>query len=320
MDKNTRHLTSEPQDVAEAARILQSGGLVAFPTETVYGLGADASNSTAVAQIFAAKERPQFNPLIIHLPDLDAAQRFGDFPEAALKLAKAFWPGPLTLVVPLKADAALSPLVTSGLNTVGIRVPATPLAQDLLCKAAVPVAAPSANPSGQISPTRARHVAAGLFGRIDAILDGGACGVGVESTIVGFDPEPVLLRPGGLAAEEIARVLGHPLRQNTAEDPDAPTSPGQLLSHYAPKAAVRLNATEKRAGEVLLGFGPVVGADLSLSPTGDLVEAAANLFEALHQLDEIKAGTIAISPIPVEGLGRAINDRLKRAAAPRDQA
>lgn len=318
MDKNTRHLTSEGDDVSAAAKLLQTGGLVAFPTETVYGLGADASNSTAVAQIFAAKQRPQFNPLIIHLPDLGQAQRFGDFPEAALKLAQVFWPGPLTLVVPLKAGADLSPLVTSGLNTVGIRVPATPLAQDLLRKAAVPIAAPSANPSGQISPTRAAHVAAGLSGRIDAILDGGACGVGVESTIVGFDPEPVLLRPGGLAEEDIARVLGRPLSQNTSEDPDAPTSPGQLLSHYAPRAAVRLNATHKRKGEVLLGFGAIEDADFSLSPTGDLVEAAANLFEALHRLDDFKAHTIAISPIPDTGLGRAINDRLKRAAAPRD--
>ncbi len=318
MDKNTRHLTTEDDAVAEAANLLRTGGLVAFPTETVYGLGADASNSTAVAQIFAAKQRPQFNPLIIHLPDLTQARKYADFSDAALQLAQAFWPGPLTLVLPLKKGAALSPLVTAGLTSVGIRVPATPLAQSLLRKAAVPVAAPSANPSGQISPTRAAHVAAGLSGRIDAILDGGACGVGVESTIVGFDPEPVLLRPGGLAAEDIARVLGHPLRQNTSEDPDAPTSPGQLLSHYAPRAAVRLNATEKRAGEVLLGFGPVADADYSLSESGDLIEAAANLFDALHRLDGVTGATIAVSPIPDKGLGRAINDRLKRAAAPRD--
>ncbi|MEP2782174.1 MAG: L-threonylcarbamoyladenylate synthase [Pseudoruegeria sp.] len=317
MHVTTKHLLSDSNGLSEAAQLLRAGGLVAFPTETVYGLGADATNGTAVARIFEAKQRPQFNPLIIHLPTQIAAQRYADFSSEALSLAQAFWPGPLTLVLPLKQGHGLSPLVTSGLSTVGIRIPDAPLAHDLLTRCDRPIAAPSANPSGQISPTRATHVLAGLSGRIDGVVDGGACGVGVESTIIGFDGGPTLLRPGGLALEQIEHHLGYALRRHSETDLNAPTSPGQLLSHYAPGAAVRLNAIQKNPGEALLGFGPVKGADLSLSPTGDLIEAAANLFEALHALDKYDTETIAVSPIPNIGLGRAINDRLRRAAAPR---
>ncbi|MCT8158922.1 L-threonylcarbamoyladenylate synthase [Pseudoruegeria sp. SHC-113] len=321
MTQKTEYLDATESGIERAIKragdVLRSGGLVAFPTETVYGLGADAGNDAAVAQIFEAKARPQFNPLIVHVASLEAAQALADFPDAALRLAQAFWPGPLTLVVPMKPGAPLSKLVSAGLPTVGLRVPDAPLAQALFEAAGCPVAAPSANPSGKISPTQAAHVAQGLDGRIDAILDGGACGVGVESTIVGFDGEtPVLLRPGGLPAEALEAAIGAPLRLG-GSSPDAPSSPGQLESHYAPGAPVRLNAQEKRAGEVLLGFGAVEGADLNLSPAGDLLEAAANLFAMLHELDGAEAEAIAVSPIPETGLGRAINDRLRRAAAPR---
>jgi len=301
-------------DPDAAARLLVAGRLVAFPTETVYGLGADATNDRAVAAIFAAKGRPRFNPLIVHLADLEDVHRFAVLDRRALALARAFWPGPLTLVLPLRGGAGLSPLITAGLDTVAVRIPDLELARALLRAAGRPIAAPSANPSGRVSPTTARHVLNGLGGRIDAVLEGGACGVGLESTIVGFDPVATLLRPGGLPAETIGAFLGAPLAR--PGDGAQVTAPGQLASHYAPRGTVRLNVTTPAPGETLLGFGPV-HADLNLSPTGDLAEAAANLFRHLRRLDDLGAPHIAVSPIPDTGLGAAINDRLRRAAAPR---
>jgi len=310
----TQRLSPDDAGLDHAAQVLRDGGLVSFPTETVYGLGADASNDRAVARIFEAKGRPRFNPLIVHLPSLDAARKIAVFDDQAMRLADAFWPGPLTLVLPLRPDAGLSALVSAGLATVALRVPAHALARDLLARTARPVAAPSANPSGKISPTQAAHVLEGLDGRIEAVLDGGPCDVGVESTIVGFSPAPVLLRPGGLPAEVIEQCLGEPLAAHAADGPL--NAPGQMASHYAPAATLRLNAQSVLPGERLLGFGPVA-ASLNLSPSGDLVEAAANLFHHLHALDADGAAPIAVSPIPEKGLGRAINDRLRRAAAPR---
>lgn len=311
----TARLDDSPEGIARAAALLRAGELVSFPTETVYGLGADATNDRAVARIFEAKGRPRFNPLIVHLPDLDAVQAVAVLEGDARRLAEAFWPGPLTLVLPRRDAAGVSRLVSAGLATVAVRVPDHALARALLAATGRPVAAPSANPSGRISPTEADHVLAGLSGRIAAVLDGGPCPVGVESTIVGFDPAPVLLRPGGLPAEAIEACLGAPLAMRAEDGPV--TAPGQLVSHYAPRAPVRLDAAAAAAGERLLGFGHVAGADLNLSPSGDLVEAAANLFHHLHALDLAGGGPIAVSPIPDHGLGRAINDRLRRAAAPR---
>ena len=308
----TETLLPDARGLARAASLLRDGQLVAFPTETVYGLGGDACSDAAVARIFAAKNRPGFNPLIVHVPDLATAQRHADFPDAALALAAAFWPGPLTLVLPLR-EGAISRLVTAGLPSVALRVPADPTAQALLRAAGIPLAAPSANPSGRVSPTTAAHVAAGLSGRIAAILDGGPCRVGVESTIVTLTPHPILLRPGGLPAEAIEALIGRLA-------PPGPhiIAPGQLASHYAPQAAVRLNATRAEPGETLIGFGPIE-ARLTLSQTGDLAEAAAALFATLRTADQIAGpdGKLAIAPIPDHGLGRAINDRLRRAAAPR---
>ncbi len=309
---DTLTLPADPEGLDRAAALLAEGRLVAFPTETVYGLGGDATNDTAAARIFEAKGRPRFNPLIVHVPDLAAARRLAVFDDTAERLAQAFWPGALTLVLPLAEGAGLAPLVSAGLPTVAIRVPAHPLAQALLARTG-PLAGPSANPSGRISPTTAAHVLAGLTGRIAAVLDGGPCAVGLESTIVATHPAPVLLRPGGLPAEALEACLGAPLdRQDAGE---AINAPGQLASHYAPKASLRLNAEAARAGEVLLGFG-AMESDLNLSATGDLVEAAANLFGHLHALDA-KDAPIAVAPVPETGLGRAINDRLRRAAAPR---
>jgi L-threonylcarbamoyladenylate synthase len=311
-------VTLAPDDagLARAARLLAEGELVAFPTETVYGLGGDARSDRAVARIFQAKGRPSFNPLIVHLPDLAAIERIAEVGPRARDLARAFWPGPLTLVLPLRDGSGISPLVSAGLPTVAVRVPAHPLAQRLLRAFGGPVAAPSANPSGRVSPTRAEHVLEGLSGRIAAVLDGGPCAVGLESTIVLADPEPVLLRPGGLPVEALEAALGAPLAMGG--DAGKPTSPGQLASHYAPEAALRLNATDPAPGEVLVGFGPVKGT-LTLSDAGDLVEAAARLFHALREADRLAGpgGRIAFAPIPETGLGRAINDRLRRAAAPR---
>ncbi len=312
----TLRLAADEAGIARAAALLREGGLVAFPTETVYGLGADARNGRAVARIFEAKGRPRFNPLIVHVPDLASARRIGVIDGAAELLAEVFWPGALTLVVPVAAGAGLSDLVTAGLPSVALRVPEHPLAQRLLREAGMPVAAPSANPSGRVSATTAEHVAEGLSGRIDAVLDGGACPVGVESTILGvFDGAPRLLRPGGLPLEALEACLGAPIPEARPEA-EGIRAPGQLTSHYAPSVPVRLNALAAEPGELLLGFGPVAG-DLSLSPAGDLVEAAADLYAALRRLDASGAEAIAVAPVPDKGLGRAINDRLRRAAAPR---
>ncbi|EGJ22235.1 translation factor SUA5 [Cereibacter sphaeroides WS8N] len=309
---DTRLLPPTAEGIAEAARLLAAGGLVALPTETVYGLAGDARDDRAVARIFEAKGRPQFNPLIVHLPDLEAARRYARFDDEALRLAEAFWPGPLTLVLPL-GDTPVSPLVSAGLSTVAIRMPAHPLAQQLLRAFGGPLAAPSANPSGRVSPTRPEHVLDGLSGRIEAVLDGGTCGVGVESTILAPGEPPLLLRPGGLPAEALEECLGRPLVAGGSAD--RPSAPGQLASHYAPEAPVRLGATEARPGESWIGFGKL-GGPRNLSPSGDLVEAAANLFHFLREADR-EGRPIAVAPVPERGLGRAINDRLRRAAAPR---
>ena len=310
----TELLEDDETGIARAAALLRAGGLVAIPTETVYGLAADATSDMACAGVFEAKGRPAFNPLIVHMATLAEAQDIAAFDDIALRLARAFWPGPLTLVLPLK-DRAISRLVTAGGDSIALRVPDHPLAARVLEAAGRPLAAPSANPSGRISPTTAAHVMAGLSGRIAAVLDGGATGVGIESTILATYP-PRLLRPGGLPREAIEACLGAPLEAH--EDGAAITAPGQLASHYAPGAAVRLNATEAHAGEFLIGFGAVRG-DVTLSATGDLVEAAARLFDALHAADA-SGRPIAVAPVPATGLGLAINDRLARAAAPRDQS
>ncbi|MFN3971967.1 MAG: L-threonylcarbamoyladenylate synthase [Gemmobacter sp.] len=305
------------EGIAAAADLLRRGDLVAFPTETVYGLGGDARSDAAMAAIFAAKGRPRFNPLIVHLADMAAARAVAVFDARAERLAEAFWPGPLTLVLRLRADAGLSPLVTADLPTVAIRLPAHPVARDLLAAFGGPVAAPSANPSGRVSPTRAAHVIEGLADRIAAVVDGGDCAVGVESTILGLDGPARLLRPGGIASEALEAVLGAPL---LTADPGNITAPGQLASHYAPLARVRLQVTQPRPGEVWVGFGPdCMGSALSLSARGDTTEAAARLFQTLRDADRVAGpeGTIAFAPIPETGLGRAVNDRLRRAAAPR---
>ena len=310
----TQDLPANADGLAKAADLLRQGLLVAFPTETVYGLGGDARNGEAVAAIYEAKGRPSFNPLIAHVASTETAKRFVQWTDQADLLADAFWPGPLTLVLPLRPDHGISSLVTAGLDTLAVRVPAHPTAQALLTAFDGPVAAPSANPSGQISPTTAAHVRAGLEGRIAAVLDDGPCGVGLESTIVGLAGTPALLRPGGVALEQIEEVLKAELHHH--QPGDLLTAPGQLQSHYAPDAPVRLNARSRQGDEVLLGFGPV-DCDLNLSSTGNLPEAAANLFAALHKLNDT-GRPIAVSPIPHHGLGAAINDRLRRAAAPRD--
>lgn len=317
MQAETRLLAPEPEELAYAAMMLAQGRLVAMPTETVYGLAADARNPLAVAAIYAAKGRPSFNPLIVHAPDLATAETIGIFGDPARRLAEAFWPGALTLVVPLRADSGIASLVTAGLDTVAIRVPAHQAAQDLLHAFGGVVAAPSANRSGRISPTTAAHVMAGLDGKLAAVIDAGPCPVGVELTIIGWQGGlPALLRPGGIPAEAIAEALGQRLTMPAANaDPEKPAAPGMLTSHYAPGAPVRLNARAAGPDEFLIGFGPVSG-EITLSPSGDLVEAAANLFDALHRADAT-GRPIAVAPVPDHGMGRAINDRLRRAAAPR---
>ena len=313
----TERLAADADGIARAAALLLDGRRVAFPTETVYGLGADARNATAVAGIFEAKGRPSFNPLIVHVASLTQAQEIAEIGGDAARLAEAFWPGPLTLVLPRKAGSGIAGIATAGLETVALRVPEMELAQDLLTAFGGPVAAPSANPSGRVSATTADHVIDGLEGRIAAVLDGGPCPVGLESTIVGFvDGKAVLLRPGGVPVEAIEACLGYALT-TPATDPDAPTSPGQLLSHYAPNARLRLGAVAAEPGEFMIGFGSVPG-DVTLSASGDLTEAAARLFELLRMLDDDHITAAAVAPIPQTGLGLAINDRLRRAAAPRD--
>jgi len=316
----------EPADenvIAKAAGLLRQGELVAIPTETVYGLGGDATNDGAIAAIFAAKGRPQFNPLIVHGADMAAMKKYAEFSALATKLGQHFWPGALTLVLPRKADCNLSFLVSAGLNTVALRVPAAPVALAILEKANVPIAAPSANKSGTISPTSPAHVTQSLGGSVKLIVDGGACELGLESSIVGFSGlGPVLLRPGAIAAEAIEDIVEQPLIRYTQSNKN-PQSPGQLASHYAPRARLRLNAREAENCEAFLGFGPDMPAtdnpSINLSKSGNLVQAAARLFSALHELDGSGVETIAVMSIPHTGLGEAINDRLTRAAAPRAQ-
>jgi L-threonylcarbamoyladenylate synthase len=307
-----------PDDTAgrdAAAQILRDGGLVAFATETVYGLGADATSPAAVARIYAAKARPAFNPLIAHVPSLDAAMREGMFDETARALAQAFWPGPLTLVLPLAAGASVCDLARAGLSTIALRVPAHAGAREMIAAVGRPVAAPSANRSGHLSPIDADHVLADLGGRIDAVLDAGRTIVGIESTVAScLGGQPALLRPGGVATQDIIALVG-PL---AAPGGDRVTSPGMLASHYAPRAPLRLGALALEEGEAGLDFAARFGGrTLDLSPAGDMMEAAANLYAFLRRLDAARPRRIAVAPIPIRGLGEAINDRLRRAAAPR---
>lgn len=316
----TERLADDATGIARAADLLRAGRLVAFATETVYGLGADAANGMAVAALYAAKGRPQFNPLICHFPDADAAFAHGAADERARALAAAFWPGPLTLVLPRRTGSSVSGLAAAGLETLALRVPAHPAARALLEATGRPVAAPSANRSGRLSPTRAAHVLASLDGRIDAVVDSGLTAVGVESTILDLTgPKPTLLRPGGVPVEALRAAIG----DIAAPSDGAIKAPGMLSSHYAPALPLRLNAAAPHADEAWLGFGasPMTPTSRNLSPTADLAEAAAALFDALHGLDAEAAAAglarIAVAPIPRHGLGTAINDRLTRAAAPR---
>ena len=327
VDLKTKVLPAGDTAAEAAARTLAAGGLVAFPTETVYGLGADASDATAIAHLYAAKGRPSFNPLIAHVADLAAAKRIGRFDARATSLAEAFWPGPLTLVVPKADGCPVADLATAGLDTVAIRIPAHPVARAILRAFGGAVVAPSANISGHVSPTEAAHVQSDLAGRIDLIVDGGPVEVGVESTIVGCLTQAMLLRPGGLPREKIEAVLGSTLARAPADaeaDNGQPLAPGMLASHYAPRATVRLNARDVASGEALLAFGPATlpgeggaTAVMNLSHAGDLDEAAANLFGYLRALDAKGPRAIAVMEIPEEGLGEAINDRLRRAAVAR---
>jgi len=304
----TRTILAEA-GIAEAAALIRAGQPVAVPTETVYGLAADATNAEAVARIYAAKGRPSFNPLIVHVADLAAAELLAILDDLARGLAARFWPGPLTMVLPARPGNGIAALATAGLDTIAIRVPAHPVMRALLVASGRPLAAPSANASGRISPTRAAHVLSSLSGRVPLVLDGGATGHGVESTIVAATGgAPVLLRPGPLTPEELGA--------ETRPRGEGVNAPGQLASHYAPSKPIRLDATEVRPGEWLIGFGAIAG-DETLSATGSLVEAAAKLFDALHRADAAPVETIAVAPIPAEGLGLAINDRLGRAAADR---
>ena len=305
-----------PSALARAAALLRQGKLVAFPTETVYGLGGDATSEAAVAAIFAAKERPQFNPLIVHVPDLGMAGKLAVFDVRARSLAQKFWPGPLTLVLKRAPDCPVALLACAGLDSLALRVPAHPLAQKLLREAGLPLAAPSANRSGRVSPTTAAHVMEELGGRIAALLDGGPCPIGIESTIIDLSGgEPMLLRPGGAALEELEKILGPIARAQGGAEIRAP---GMLERHYAPSLPLRLNAAGVAKTEALIAFGPkpLPGAarSISLSPSGDLQEAASRLFAALRALDKPAFSAIAVMPIPERGLGLAINDRLARAA------
>ena len=331
-EPTTRVIAADADTIGQAARTLAAGGLVAFPTETVYGLGADATNATAIARLYAAKGRPAFNPLIAHVADITAARALAALDAAAEKLANAFWPGPLTLVLRKTRICPVAELATAGLDTIAVRVPSHPVARDILHALNKPIVAPSANRSGHVSPTTAAHVLADLRGRVELIVDGGPTSVGVESTIVAcLDGRVLLLRPGGLPRTQIERIVGGTLddapEMRVDGETDAPLAPGMLPSHYAPKARLRLDATAVRAGEALLAFGAKLpaGAEhavrvLYLSERGDLVEAAANLFSHLRALDTGGPATIAVMPVPHDGLGEAINDRLARAAAPRESA
>jgi L-threonylcarbamoyladenylate synthase len=323
----TRVLGTDPAAIEAAARCLAAGGLVAFPTETVYGLGADATDGRAVARLYEAKGRPAFNPLIAHVPGVAAARTLARFDADAARLAEKFWPGPLTLVLPKAAGCPVAELATAGLDTIAVRVPHHAVAQNILAAFAKPIVAPSANRSGHVSPTNAAHVLADLRGRVDLIIDGGATPVGIESSIVACLGEPTLLRPGGVPREAIERTLGRPLARPPRAVDDAagaasaaPAAPGMLAAHYAPRTPLRLDVAGIEPGEALLAFGPHLpaGADkaarvLNLSPRGDLVEAAANLFAHLRSLDAAAAPCIAVMPVPRNGFGEAINDRLRRA-------
>jgi L-threonylcarbamoyladenylate synthase len=328
---STRVMRASPAVIQEASAALAAGALVAFPTETVYGLGADATNDAAIARLYEAKQRPAFNPLIVHVADAAAAERIAEFDAPARALARAFWPGALTLVLPKHAACPVGLLVTAGLDTVALRVPVHPVAHAILVAFGRPVAAPSANRSGTVSPTMAGHVRADLDGRVDLIVDGGPSPLGIESTILAWLDEPVLLRSGAICRERIEAVLGLAVAAAAApvasDAGQTPRAPGMLPSHYAPHAALRINAVSVKPGEALLAFGPLLpeGADratmiLNLSPDGDLAEAAASLFAHLRALDATGVAAIAVVPIPEHGLGEAINDRLRRAAAPREPA
>ncbi|MDX2145543.1 MAG: L-threonylcarbamoyladenylate synthase [Rhodospirillaceae bacterium] len=306
-----------PETIARAAAILRAGGLVALPTETVYGLGGDATQDAAVEKIYAAKGRPAFNPLIVHVGSPEWVQAIAHTDARFEKLAKAFWPGPLTLVLPRRAEAKISKLVTAGLDSVAVRMPDHPVARDILRTTGRPLAAPSANRSGYMSPTEAAHVAASLDVPPDLIIDGGRCRVGVESTVLDLtQAAPKLLRPGAVTREQIEAVIG-PINLG-GDNPTAPKAPGQLASHYAPRLPLRLNAVEAQPGDCLIGFGPVAG-HMSLSATGDVAEAAANLFALLRRADNPALyKSIAVASVPETGVGLALNDRLRRAAAPRN--
>jgi L-threonylcarbamoyladenylate synthase len=323
VERRTEIATANAEAIARGAAILRAGGLVAMPTETVYGLAGDATSERAVAAIYAAKDRPVFNPLIAHILDIDAAAAEAFFDANAIALAQAFWPGPLTLVAPVSARTRISLLARAGLDSVALRAPSHEAARALIAAAGVPLVAPSANRSGRVSPTLAAHVLADLNGRIDLILDAGPTDVGVESTIVAcLDGAPRLLRHGAIPREAIEAILGRPLAEHRAAPGDAPLAPGLLASHYAPRASVRLGAREAAPFEAALDFGGALrasaaGARLDLSPNADLVEAAAHLFAYLRALDGAGLSAIAVAPIPADGLGAAINDRLRRAAAPR---
>ncbi|MET0606367.1 MAG: L-threonylcarbamoyladenylate synthase [Beijerinckiaceae bacterium] len=320
----TRQLSTDQASLSEAVALLRAGGTVAFPTETVYGLGADATSGEAVARIYEAKRRPSFNPLIAHLPDAEAAMAHGRFNAAARTLAQTFWPGPMTLVVPVSPESTICDLARAGLATVGLRAPSHPSATALLKAVGRPIVAPSANLSGHVSATSAQHVLADLDGRIDAVIDGGVTTVGLESTIIEcVDDQPRLLRAGGVPRDAVRTALGMDLAVAEGAG-EAVIAPGMLESHYAPRARVRLDARQIDPGEAALLFGPAAPAGIAqasavinLSPAGDLIEAAARLFAALRELDAAGTATIAAAPIPKVGLGEAIRDRLRRAAAPR---
>ena len=310
----TKIFNTSTHDLSKASELIKSGGTLAFPTETVYGLGADATNKLAVAKIFQAKGRPSFNPLIIHCFSIEQIQTFAMWSAEAQTVADKFWPGPLTMVLPLSPNSQISSLALAGLQTVAIRMPKHSVAQSLLKLSNTPIAAPSANPSGAVSATKAQHVISRLNGKIEGIISGNSSKIGLESTIISFLPEPSILRFGAIDETDISEILGLDLKKKRKDLKI--TAPGQLSSHYAPKGSIRLNSKVFKKNEVSLGFGQIL-CDLNLSPKGNLTEAAANLFDYLHRLDEMGAEKIAVSPIPEEGIGIAINDRLRRAAAPK---
>ena len=310
----TKIFNTSRDDLSKASELIKSGGTLAFPTETVYGLGADATNKLAVAKIFQAKGRPSFNPLIIHCFSIEQIQKFAMWSSEAQKVANKFWPGPLTMVLPLLPNSQISSLALAGLQTVAVRMPDHSVAQSILQLANTPIAAPSANPSGAVSATKAEHVISRLNGKIEGIISGYSSKIGLESTIISFLPEPSILRFGAIDETDISELLGLDLKKKRKDEKIS--APGQLSSHYAPKGSIRLNSKVFKKNEVSLGFGEIL-CDLNLSREANLAEAASNLFDYLHRLDEMGAEKIAVSPIPEAGIGIAINDRLRRAAAPK---